>query len=255
MEYFGFDLSGRTALVTGASRGIGKGLAIGLAAAGADVACIARDEQACSDTVAAIERLGRRALAIGCDVRDVDAFAAAVTRIEHELGPLSLAVNNAGVAGSVPAAEITPSEWSRVIDLNLTAVLTCCQTEAAAMRAHGGGSIVNIASISGSIVNPGLTQAHYNTSKAAVIHLSKSLAVEWVGEGIRVNVVSPGYTLTEMNERPEVQPFLAAFRAQTPMGRLARVEEMVGPTVFLLSNAASYVTGHDLVVDGGLTCW
>ena len=109
--------------------------------------------------------------------------------------------------------------------------------------------------MSGSIVNRGLTQAHYNSSKAGVIHLSKSLAMEWVSRGIRVNSLSPGYTLSPMNRRPEVADQLKVFAAETPMARIATVDEMVGPTLFLLSRAASFVTGHDLVVDGGFTAW
>ena len=250
-----FRCDGRTALVTGASRGIGKGIAIGLATAGADVACIGRDRDALEDTAARIRELGRRAIVIVADVVDRSAVVEAVARTERELGPLTLAVNNAGVAGSMPGADMDDAEWRRLIDTNVDAVFWCCQAEAAAMRAHGGGAIVNIASISGSIVNPGLTQTHYNTSKAAVIHMSKSLAMEWVGDGIRVNVVSPGYTLTEMNQRAAVLPMLEQFKAQTPMGRLAEVDEIVGPTVFLLSDAASFITAHNLVVDGGLTAW
>ena len=117
------------------------------------------------------------------------------------------------------------------------------------------GSIVNIASMSGSIVNRGLTQAHYNTSKAAVIHMSKSLAMEWADRGLRVNVISPGYTLTPMNRRPEVAEQVKIFERDTPMGRMAASDEMVGPAVFLASRAASFVTGVDLIVDGGFVCW
>lgn len=250
-----FGLHGRVAIVTGASRGIGKGIAIGLAQAGADVACIGRDVDALEETAWAISELGRRALTVVCDVTDRTQIEEAIGRTERELGALTLAVNNAGVAGSMSAVDMTSAEWHRVFDINVDGVFQCCQAEASVMRRNGGGSIVNIASISGSIVNPGLTQTHYNTSKAAVIHMSKSLAMEWVSDNIRVNVVSPGYTLTEMNQRPAVLPMLERFKAQTPMARLAEVDEMVGPTVFLLSPAASFITAHDLVVDGGLTAW
>ena len=123
------------------------------------------------------------------------------------------------------------------------------------MLDHGQGSIVNIASMSGSIVNRGLLQAHYNASKAAVVQLSKSLAMEWAARGIRVNTISPGYTATPMNSRPEVAEQVKQFEADTPLGRMATVDEMVGPTVFLLSDAASFLTGIDLLVDGGFTCW
>jgi NAD(P)-dependent dehydrogenase (short-subunit alcohol dehydrogenase family) len=135
-------------------------------------------------------------------------------------------------------------------------IFLSCQAEARAMLAHGkGGSIVNIASMSGVIVNRGLKQAHYNASKAGVIHLSKSMAMEWVDRGIRVNSISPGYTATPMNTRPEMIHQTKSFEDQTPMQRMADVNEMVGPAVFLLSDAASYCTGVDLLVDGGFACW
>jgi NAD(P)-dependent dehydrogenase (short-subunit alcohol dehydrogenase family) len=123
------------------------------------------------------------------------------------------------------------------------------------MLKHGKGSIVNIASMSGVIVNRGLKQCHYNASKAGVIHMSKSMAMEWVDRGIRVNTISPGYTATPMNTRPEMVHQTKLFEEQTPMQRMATVDEMVGPAVFLLSDAASFVTGVDLLVDGGFCCW
>jgi NAD(P)-dependent dehydrogenase (short-subunit alcohol dehydrogenase family) len=123
------------------------------------------------------------------------------------------------------------------------------------MLEHGRGSIVNIASMSGSIVNRGLQQAHYNASKAAVAHLSRSLAMEWSQRGIRVNAISPGYTATPMNTRPEVADQVRQFEADTPLGRMATVDELVGPAIFLLSEAASFCTGVDLLIDGGFTCW
>jgi NAD(P)-dependent dehydrogenase (short-subunit alcohol dehydrogenase family) len=142
-----------------------------------------------------------------------------------------------------------------MIDINLTGVFLSCQAEARLMLPRGRGAIVNIASMSGSIVNRGLLQAHYNTSKAGVIHLTKSLAMEWVGRGVRVNAISPGYTLTPMNLRPEVADARKVFERDTPMGRMATVEEMVGPVVFLCSRASSFVAGVDLIVDGGFVCW
>ena len=182
-------------------------------------------------------------------------LAQAVEATERELGALSVAVNAAGIAAATPAENMTRDEWARIIDVNLTGLFLSCQAEARAMLPRGRGAIVNIASMSGSIVNRGLTQAHYNSSKAGVIHLSKSLAMEWVGRGIRVNSISPGYTLSPMNKRPEVADQLAVFAAETPMARIATVDEMVGPAIFLASRAASFVTAHDLLVDGGFTAW
>jgi len=251
-----FSLKDEIALVTGAGSGIGQGIAIGLAEAGADVALFDMPaSRGLEDTASAVKEKGRRALIVTGDVVDGASLIAAVGKTERELGPLSLAVNSAGIANAKPAEDMPIGQWRHMIDVNLTGVFLSCQAEGRAMLAHGKGAIVNIASMSGTIVNRGLTQAHYNASKAGVIHLSKSLAMEWVARGVRVNVISPGYTLTPMNKRPEVAEQLKAFAAETPMARIATVEEMVGPAIFLLSPAASFVTGLDLLVDGGFECW
>jgi len=251
-----FDLSGNVALVTGAGSGIGQRIAVGLAQCGADVALLdRRTDGGLADTAAEIAETGRRSLSLAVDVTNAEALADAVARVEAELGPLSLAVNAAGIANANPAEDMAVDQYQTLMDINLKGVFLSCQAEARAMLAHGRGAIVNIASMSGVIVNRGLSQAHYNASKAGVIHMSKSLAMEWVGRGIRVNTISPGYTATPMNTRPEMVHQTKMFEEQTPMGRMARPDEMVGPTVFLLSNAASYVTGVDLLVDGGFCCW
>jgi NAD(P)-dependent dehydrogenase (short-subunit alcohol dehydrogenase family) len=251
-----FSLKDQIALVTGAGSGIGQGIAIGLAEAGADVALFdLPGSQGLEDTARAIREKGRRSIKLAGNVTDADALIRAVEKTEMALGPLSLAVNAAGIANAMPAEEMPLNQWQKMLDVNLTGVFLSCQAEGRAMLAHGRGAIVNIASMSGSIVNRGLTQAHYNTSKAGVIHLSKSLAMEWVNRGVRVNVISPGYTLTPMNKRPEVAEQLKAFASETPMARIASVDEMVGPTIFLLGPAASFVTGVDLLVDGGFECW
>jgi NAD(P)-dependent dehydrogenase (short-subunit alcohol dehydrogenase family) len=250
-----FSLSGETAFVTGAGSGIGQRIAIGLAEAGADVALFdLPDSTGIGETAGAIEALGRRALVLGGNVTSADDLAQAVARIEAGLGFLSCAVNCAGIANATAAEEMPLSQWQQMIDVNLTGVFLSCQAEANVMLPRGRGRIVNIASMSGSIVNRGLLQAHYNTSKAGVVHLSKSLAMEWVGRGLRVNVISPGYTLTPMNRRPEVAEQRKIFEAETPMQRMATVDEMVGPAIFLLSEASSFITGVDLLVDGGFEC-
>lgn len=251
-----FDLTGNVALVTGAGSGIGQRIAIGLAQSGADVALLdRRSDDGLADTAGFIAAAGRRSIKIAADVTDSAALNDAVARTEAELGPLSLAVNAAGIANANPAEEMAESQFQTMMDINLKGVFLSCQAEARAMLKHGRGSIVNIASMSGVIVNRGLMQCHYNASKAGVIHMTKSMAMEWVDRGIRVNTISPGYTATPMNTRPEMVHQTKLFEDGTPMQRMAHVDEMVGPAVFLLSQASSYVTGVDLLVDGGFCCW
>lgn len=250
-----FRLDGEVALVTGAASGIGRGIALGLAGSGADVACLDLAGTGLDEVVGEIRSAGRRALAVAGDVTDPVSLADAVERTEDQLGALGLAVNSAGIANAAPAEDMSLEQWQRVVDIDYTGVFLSCQAEARAMLRRGGGSIVNIASMSGSIVNRGLLQAHYNSAKAAVVHLSRSLAMEWAPRGIRVNAISPGYTATPMNTRPEVADQVRQFEADTPLGRMASVDELVGPAVFLLSDAASFCTGIDLLVDGGFTSW
>jgi len=250
-----FRLDGQVALVTGAASGIGRGIALGIAASGADVACLDLAGPALDAVVAEIQESGRRGLAVPGDVTDPASLADAVRRTEADLGPLSLAVNSAGIANAAPAETMALEQWQRVVDVDYTGVFLSCQAEARVMLPRGHGAIVNVASMSGTIVNRGLLQAHYNSAKAAVAHLSRSLAMEWADRGVRVNALSPGYTATPMNSRPEVADQVRQFEADTPLGRMARVDELVGPAVFLLSDAASFCTGVDLLVDGGFTCW
>jgi NAD(P)-dependent dehydrogenase (short-subunit alcohol dehydrogenase family) len=251
-----FSLTGRVALVTGAGSGIGQRIAIGLAQCGADVALLdRRTDDGLAQTAGHVAAAGRRSIQLQADVTSGAALADAVAETEAALGPLTLAVNAAGIANANPAELMEEAQFQTMMDINLKGVFLSCQAEARAMLAHGRGTIVNIASMSGVIVNRCLQQAHYNASKAGVIHMTKSLAMEWVGRGIRVNTISPGYTATPMNTRPEMVHQTKLFEEQTPMSRMAHVDEMVGPAVFLLSDAASFVTGHDLLVDGGFCCW
>ena len=249
------ELNNKVAVITGGAEGIGKAIAQSAAKRGMKLVLADINAERLQATVTEFEQQGFDVLGVVTDVSKEAAIQHLADQAYARHGAVHLLVNNAGVAGSMTALEMTEAEWQRVMDTNVTGVFRFCQAEAAAMRQHGGGAIVNVASISGSIVNPGLTQTHYNTSKAALIHMSKSLAMEWVHDGIRVNAVSPGYTFTEMNQRVAVLPMLERFKSQTPMGRLADVDEIVGPTIFLLSDAASFITAHDLVVDGGLTAW
>ena len=251
-----FSLKDEIAFVTGAGSGIGQGIAIGLAEAGADVALFDMPaSEGLEDTERAVKEKGRRALIVTGDVVDGASLTAAVEKTEQALGPLTLAVNCAGIANAAPAEDMPFEQWKRDDGRQPDGRVPVLSGGGTGDAGRKRGAIVNIASMSGSIVNRGLTQAHYNASKAGVIHLSKSLAMEWVDRGVRVNVISPGYTLTPMNKRPEVAEQLKVFAAETPMARIATVEEMVGPAIFLLSPAASFMTGVDLLVDGGFECW
>ncbi len=251
-----FRLDDEVAFVTGAGSGIGQAIAVGLAEAGAHVACFdLPGSKTVPDTLARIAKLDRRALDLRGTVTSAADMDAAVARAEKELGPIVAAVNCAGIANGGPAEDMPLDQWQKVMDVNLTGIFHSCQAEGRAMLAHKRGSIVNIASMSGGLVNRGLCQAHYNASKAGVIHYSKSIAMEWAERGVRVNCISPGYTLTPMNLRADVAEQTKQFAASTPMKRMAQPEEMVGAAVFLSSRAASFVTGINLLVDGGFSCW
>jgi NAD(P)-dependent dehydrogenase (short-subunit alcohol dehydrogenase family) len=241
--------------VTGAGSGIGRAIAIHLAELGASVGCVDLPKADLAGCVEEIDLAEGRAAFCAADVTKPEEMARAVEQIQATLGPLSLAANAAGIADSAPAEEMTLEQWQRVIDVDLTGVFLSCQAEARAMIAHGGGAIVNIASMSGTIANRGLLQAHYNSAKAGVVHLSKSLATEWAASRIRVNSVSPGYTYTPMTQRPEQVNAMSGYAADTPLGRNAQPRDIAAPVGFLLSDGAAFITGADLLVDGGFVVW
>jgi NAD(P)-dependent dehydrogenase (short-subunit alcohol dehydrogenase family) len=249
-----FSLTGKTALVTGAARGIGKALAVALAEAGADVVVIDIDEPGANSTASEIEGTGRRAMAAKVDVTDVNAVDRAIHSIIQKWGKLDIAVNNAGIATVTPAEDIPEDEWDRIMAVNLKAVFFCCRAEARVMLPSKTGSIINIASMSASIVNRPQTHAHYNASKSGVVQMSRTCAAEWAARGLRVNCLSPGHMVTPMTDRlfGEIGRQL---NSNTPMGRIGTPDDLVGAVIFLASDASRYVTGLDLIVDGGYTLW
>ncbi|MDR1060519.1 MAG: SDR family oxidoreductase [Clostridiales bacterium] len=252
MKHDIFSLKGKVALVTGGNRGIGKVVAEYMADAGADIAIMDLDDASAVAAAIAAE-YGVRATARVCDVTRREDVRAAMASIAGELGTLDILFNNAGIVMHKPALELEPGEWEKVLGVNLNGVFYVAAEFASRLVSEGkGGSIVNTASMSGSIVNIPQQQASYNTSKAAVIHLTKSLAVEWADKGIRVNCISPGYIATELISfvSPEL---LETWRGMIPFKRLGRPEELAGAVIYLASGASPYTSGCDIVIDGCFT--
>ncbi|XVV05878.1 SDR family NAD(P)-dependent oxidoreductase [Actinosynnema sp. CA-248983] len=244
-----FRLDGQTAIVTGASSGLGVAFAKGLAEAGADVVLAARRVEKLKETAALVEAAGRRALIVRADVAQPD-DCREVARAAAEFGDVRVLVNNAGVASAVPASKETPEQFLGVMDVNLNGAYWMAQAAAAVMT--NGGSIVNISSVLG-LVSGGLPQAAYAASKAGLIGLSRDLAQQWTGrKGIRVNAVAPGFFASEMTDQyPD--GYLDAHIGRLAMGRAGDPEELAAAVVFLASAAGGYTTGITLVVDGGVT--
>lgn len=247
-----FNIQGRKALVTGAGQGIGRVLAVAFAEAGCDVAILEIDIEKAKAAAEEIRRLGRKSIAVQTDISQKEQVDKAFEATAKTFGGLDICVNNAGISIQEPAEEMTEKDWDRIIDINLKGVFLCSQAAARIMIPRKRGSVINIASMSASAVNVPQKQAAYNTSKAAVSMLTKSLAVEWAQYGIRVNSLSPGYMQTEMTMATMTALF-PAWEALTPMGRLGNPEELRGAVIYMASDASSYMTGHDLIVDGGYT--
>lgn len=247
-----FSLEGKTALVTGGNQGLGRAFALGLAEAGARVAIAGRSDQRNAAVVAEARGAGHEFLAITADITDDAQVAEMMGSAIDVLGRVDVLVNNAGTCVHNPSFDVTDQEWDAVWDLNVRALWKASIAAGTHMRELGGGSIVNIGSMSGLIVNRPQWQPAYNASKAAVHHLTKSLAVEWAPYNIRVNAVAPGYVKTEMTpvDRPE---FTRYWIEDAPQQRFALPEEIAPSVVFLASGASSFVTGSILVVDGGYT--
>jgi NAD(P)-dependent dehydrogenase (short-subunit alcohol dehydrogenase family) len=245
-----FSLSGRKALVTGASRGIGEALAFGLAEAGADVAVAARESSALAATVAAIAGAGRKSAAIAIDVRDPAAIRAGVEKAAQALGGLDILVNNAGVEEVRDSLAVDEALWDRIVDTNLKGAFFCAQAAARVMTAAKGGTIVNLCSLTSEVGVP--TAVPYGSSKSGLLGMTRALAAEWAAKGIRVNGIGPGYFRTELTEvfyrNAEWQQVMLA---KIPLRRFGRLDDLIGAAVFLCSDAAAYITGQCLYIDGG----
>ena len=245
-----FDLAGKTALVTGASSGLGVRFAEVLAENGAAVALVARRADRLATVKARIEAAGGRAVAIEADVRDRTAMRAAFDAAEKAFGTVTILVNNAGVAHSDRAVELAEEDWRRVISTNLDAVFFWAQEAARRMLAAGkGGAIVNIASVLGFGVNKGVIA--YATAKAGVIQLTKALALELAFKGIRVNAIAPGWIVTELNRDYLQTERGSALKREIPIGRFGEERDLDGPLLLLVSDAGRFVTGATIVADGG----
>ena len=246
-----FRLDGRAAVVTGASRGLGRRFAGALAKAGAKVALCARDEALLKEVAAELNNAGGIAHPIVMDVTDQASVLAGIAAAEAELGPLRAVVNNSGIAKTARLLDVEQAvEWDPVIDVNLTGAWLVAQAAAKAMAAHGqGGSIINISSILGQRTNPGVIA--YNAAKAGLDMVTREMAAELAKLGIRVNALSPGYIETDMNRHYWSTPPGKALMARVPMRRLGQEEDLDGPIVFLASDASAYITGQVLGLDGG----
>lgn len=252
-----FDLTDRVAIVTGGGRGIGREIVRTLAKAGALVCVAEQDPKIGEDAAREVHEIGRESLFVQTDVQDASNVEVMVERTLEKFSKIDILVNNAGIALNVPSETSTIEEWHRILGVNLFGVIWCCTAVGRHMLERKKGAIVNIASMSGSIVNKPQPQAGYNISKAGVIMLTKSLAAEWATRGVRVNSVSPGYIGTELLNKglKEFPDWGKTWFEMTPMGRLGTPSDVAHAVWYLASDAAAYATGTDLIVDGGYTLW
>jgi NAD(P)-dependent dehydrogenase (short-subunit alcohol dehydrogenase family) len=250
MSFSGFDLSGRTAIVIGATSGIGRAIALGLADAGADVVPTGRRERLAREAAREVEARGRRSLAITADVADTNSIQALADAVVEKFGKVDILVNAAGRTVRRPTVDVSDAEWNGIMDTNLTGMLRACRVFGRHMIERGYGRIINIGSLTSVVAL--YEVAAYAASKAGVAALTKSLAVEWAPHGVCVNAILPGVFRTALNEGLlDGTDRGRELLTRTPMRRFGQPEEVAGAAVFLASDAASFVTGHLLAVDGG----
>jgi NAD(P)-dependent dehydrogenase (short-subunit alcohol dehydrogenase family) len=254
-----FSLEGRSALVTGGAQGIGKAFCEALGSAGANVAVVDMNKQTAEETAHLLSKDGVEAIAIQTDVTDTEQVRTMVQTVVRQWGEVTIGVNNAGISLWEDGLTTTLQQWRNIMAVNLDAVFLCMQAEARVMKEKGYGKIINTASMSAHISNTPQNQCAYNTSKAGVLHLTRSLAAEWAPLGIRVNSISPGYTKTELVEKlletPQGQTILPKWMERVPMAKMALTDDLKGAVVYLASAASDYVSGSDLLIDGGYCAW
>ncbi len=244
-------LSGKVAIITGASKGIGKGIAIRYAQEGASVVLASRSMDLLSAIAEQIRKTGGKALALEVDVSRYESLQAMVNKSVEHFGHLDIMVNNAGISMAYPSEDLSPKDWQRALDTDLSGVFYGCQCAARKMIPQGGGCIINITSVYGLVAAPG--RAGYCASKAACNMLTKVLAIEWAKKNIRVNAIAPGYFRTELVQGVIDKGMLplGAIEKRTPLGRIGEVQDLLGLAVYLASDESSYMTGSVVNIDGG----
>ena len=246
-----FRLDGKVCIVTGASRGLGRGIATALAEAGADVAAVARSQQALEETAHAIRQQSRKALAIACDVHDSQSVNQMVDDVLNEFGRIDVVINNAGGGDMKPIVEMSEDEWLGIVDLNLNALFRVCKAVGPHMIERRQGKIINMSSMYGLIGERNVTA--YCASKGAIIQFTRALALEWAEHNITVNALAPGYIYTERTSRVFDTDLGEAFIRRVPLGRIGKTQELGPLVVYLASSASDFMTGSVVVIDGGQT--
>ena len=249
-----FSLKGKVAVVTGGNRGIGRAIAGGFAEAGATVVIAARNEKKSAEAATEIEASGGRAIAVTSDVSDRAQIERMIDTVTSDVGPIDVLVNNAGIGFHADALTLEDSEWNRLFGINLEGVWMTSQIVGRGMTQRRSGSIINIGSISGLIINRPQWHSPYGISKAAVHHLTRSLAAEWSKYGVRVNAIAPGYVKTEIAST-EYEEYRRYWKDEVPMQRYGSPDEIAPAALYLASDASSFMTGEVMVIDGGYTLY